>query len=214
MNLSEDDMKDGLFVVFEGIDGAGKTTQTELLADALRTLGREVALSAEPTSLESGKAIRRALSGSEKKTECQMAAMFVLDRISHNVDENMGIQVLTSKGTDVISDRYYYSSLAYQGTATDYEWVKAMNLCAPEIRRPDVCIYLDLLPQQSLERISRGRDSVEIYENLEKLTSVRNAFISVIEDLRNDGENIFTVDANREPAVIAEDIFNIVKRYL
>ena len=87
----------GRFIVFEGIDGAGKTTQVELLAQNLRSLGREVSLSAEPTTLESGKAIRRALSGAEKKSECQMAAMFVLDRIAHNIDEEIGICALTER---------------------------------------------------------------------------------------------------------------------
>ena len=206
--------QNGKFIVFEGIDGAGKTTQVELLAKNLRERGREVSLSAEPTTLESGKAIRRALSGAEKKTECQMAAMFVLDRIAHNIDAEIGIETLTEKGIDVISDRYYYSSLAYQGAATDYKWVKAMNVGSPEIRRPDLCIYLDLLPEQSLERISKGRERVEIYENLEKLTSVRNTFLAVIDDLRADGESIYVVDANRAPDEIAEEIFAIVKKHI
>ena len=200
----------GKFIVFEGIDGAGKTTQVELLAKHLRSLGREVSLSAEPTTLESGKAIRRALSGAEKKSECQMAAMFVLDRIAHNIDEEIGIRALTAKGIDVISDRYYYSSLAYQGAATDYGWVKQMNIGSPEIRRPDLCIYLDLLPEQSLERISRGRESLEIYENLEKLTDVRETFHSVVKDLSSVGERIFIVDASASIEEISDRIFEIV----
>ena len=207
-------MEKGLFIVFEGIDGAGKTTQVELLAKNLQNMGREVSLSAEPTALESGKAIRRALSGAEKKSECQMAAMFVLDRIAHNIDAENGIEALTSRGIDVISDRYYYSSLAYQGAATDYKWVKAMNIGSPEIRRPDLCIYLDLTPERSLERISRGRESVEIYENLEKLTSVRSTFLSVIDDLRTEGESIYIVDADRAPEQIADEIWGIVKKHL
>ena len=208
------DVEKGLFIVFEGIDGAGKTTQVELLAKNLQNMGREVSLSAEPTALESGKAIRRALSGAEKKSECQMAAMFVLDRIAHNIDAENGIEALTSRGIDVISDRYYYSSLAYQGAATDYKWVKAMNIGSPEIRRPDLCIYLDLTPERSLERISRGRESVEIYENLEKLTSVRSTFLSVIDDLRTEGESIYIVDADRAPEQIADEIWGIVKKHL
>ena len=204
----------GKFIVFEGIDGAGKTTQVELLAANLRSLGREVSLSAEPTTLPTGRAIRRALSGEEKKSECEMAAMFVLDRIAHNIDSEIGIRTLTERGVDVISDRYYYSSLAYQGTATDYEWVKAMNINSPEIRRPDLCIYLDLLPEQSLERITRGRESVEIYENLEKLTAVREKFLSVARNLTLDGENIYVVDAFRTPEEISSEIFEIVKKHI
>ena len=204
----------GIFIVFEGIDGAGKTTQVDLLAQNLASLGREVSLSAEPTTLATGKAIRRALSGEEKKSECEMAAMFVLDRIAHNINSETGIRALTERGIDVISDRYYYSSLAYQGTATDYEWVKAMNINSPEIRRPDLCIYLDLLPEQSLERISRGRESFEIYENLEKLTAVRAKFLSVVEDLRRDGESIYVVNAARAAEDIAKEIFEIVKKHI
>ena len=204
----------GKFIVFEGIDGAGKTTQVDLLAQNLASLGREVSLSAEPTTLPSGKAIRRALSGEEKKSECEMAAMFVLDRIAHNINSETGIRALTERGIDVISDRYYYSSLAYQGTATDYEWVKSMNRNSPEIRRPDLCIYLDLLPEQSLERISRGRESVEIYENLETLTAVREKFLSVVEDLRRDGESIYVVNAARPAEDIANEIFEIVKKHI
>ncbi|MBQ2385121.1 MAG: dTMP kinase [Clostridia bacterium] len=204
----------GIFIVFEGIDGAGKTTQVDLLAQNLASLGREVSLSAEPTTLATGKAIRRALSGEEKKSECEMAAMFVLDRIAHNINSEIGIRALTERGIDVISDRYYYSSLAYQGTATDYEWVKAMNINSPEIRRPDLCIYLDLLPEESLERISRGRESFEIYENLEKLTAVRAKFLSVVEDLRRDGESIYVVNAARAAEDIAKEIFEIVKKHI
>ena len=204
----------GIFIVFEGIDGAGKTTQVDLLAQNLASLGREVSLSAEPTTLATGKAIRRALSGEEKKSECEMAAMFVLDRIAHNINSEIGIRALTERGIDVISDRYYYSSLAYQGTATDYEWVKAMNINSPEIRRPDLCIYLDLLPEESLERISRGRETVEIYENLEKLTAVRAKFLSVVEDLRRDGESIYVVNAARAAEDIAKEIFEIVKKHI
>jgi dTMP kinase len=199
-------MKKGKFIVFEGIDGAGKTTQIQLLAKRLRESGVDVDVSAEPTTNESGKALRRALSGQDKKSYCEMAAMFVLDRIGHNYE----IRELVDAGKTVISDRYYYSSLAYQGKATDYNWVRTMNIDCPDIRRPDVCIYLDLTPEESLKRISNGRESVEIYENLEKLTEVRASFYYTIEDLRKDGEQIFIVDASRSIEEISDEIFNIV----
>ena len=201
----------GKFIVFEGIDGAGKSTQVALLKEKIEAMGRKVALTAEPTDLESGRALRAALSGKVKKTECEMATMFVLDRIAHNKNAEDGISALMDGDYDVISDRYYYSTLAYQGQTTDYSWVKAMNTQCPDIKRPDICIYLDLLPEQSLARISKRGEAVEIYENLERLTGVRNAFLSVIEDLRADGENIFAVNADRSPEEISEEIFNIVK---
>lgn len=200
----------GKFIVFEGIDGAGKSTQVALIKERLEAMGRKVALTAEPTTLDSGKALREALSGKVKKSECEMAAMFVLDRIAHNRGKD-GIDELLYNGFDVISDRYYYSTLAYQGQTTDYNWVKSMNVDCPEIRRPDVCIYLDLLPEQSLARISARGEACEIYENLERLTGVRKAFLSTIEDLCRDGESIFVVDASRTPDEISEEIFNIIK---
>ena len=201
----------GKFIVFEGIDGAGKSTQVALLTERLRALGKEVYLTAEPTSAASGKAIREALSGNVQKSECEMAAMFVLDRIAHSKDE---ISPLTDEGKIVISDRYYYSSLAYQGQTTSYEWVKSMNIGCPEIKRPDLCIYLDLLPEQSLARIKARNEALEIYENIEKLTSVRNSFLAVIDDLRHEGEKIFVVNANRSVEEIADEIFNTVKAEL
>ena len=199
----------GRFLVFEGIDGSGKTTQTKFLCDHLRAQGREVSLTAEPTSLPTGRALREALSGRVKKSECEMAALFVEDRIAHNNAPEEGIRALLEKGIDVICDRYYYSTLAYQGHTTDYAWVKGMNLDCPDILRPDLCIYLDLLPAQSLERIRRGRDAVEIYENEETLARVRDTFLRVIDDLRAT-DRIAVIDAYRAPEAIAREIATLV----
>ena len=203
--------KRGRFIVFEGIDGSGKTTQAQLLASYLRDKGFEVALTAEPTSLPSGKELRAALSGNPKKSECEMAALFVLDRISHNNDAENGIRALVERGAFVICDRYYYSTLAYQGMSTDYAWVRSMNLSCPDIMKPDLCIYLDLLPNQSLERIRRGRESTEIYETEEILTGVRNTFMKVIDDLSST-DNIAVIDAYRTPEEIANDIKTAVEK--
>ncbi len=204
-------MKKGKFIVFEGIDGSGKTTQARLLAAALGELGREVVLTAEPTAFPTGRALREALSGKTKKTECQMAVMFTDDRIEHNIHPTEGIRALLARGVYVICDRYYYSTLAYQGSTTDYNWVKSMNLDCPEIAHPDMCIYIDLLPKQSLERIARGRESVEIYENLQTLTAVRDKFLSVIDDLRGR-DNICIVDGYRTQDEVFRDIFAIVSK--
>lgn len=195
----------GRFIVLEGIDGAGKTTQAELLEKHLVSLGRRVIRTAEPTGFEGGVRLREALGGKIKKSECEMATMFVLDRIEHNIHPTEGIDTLIEQGYDVICDRYYYSTLAYQGHSTSYEWVKAMNLLCPEIRKPDICIYLDLTPEQSLERISRGRDTVEIYENRETLEAVRSAFFKVFEDL-SGRDNIAIIDAYRSPEEISAQI--------
>lgn len=201
----------GRFIVFEGIDGAGKTTQINLLANHLRESGRSVYCTAEPTETVSGGLLRDALSGATRRTVCEMAAMFVFDRINHNVNPVNGIQKMLDDGFDVICDRYYYSSLAYQGSGTDPEWVGNMNLNCPEIMRPDVCIFLDLTPEQSMARINRNRATQEIYENEEKLTQVRNQFYRVFEDLK-DRDNIQIVNAYRSVEEIHADIITLIDK--
>ena len=121
---------------------------------------------------------------------------------------------LLADGVTVVSDRYYYSSLAYQGSVLGYDTVAGLNLENPGIRRPDICIFLDLSPEKSLERIGGRGESVEIYENLEKLTAVRAKFLSVVEDLRRDGESIYVVNAARAAEDIAKEIFEIVKKHI
>jgi dTMP kinase len=199
----------GRFIVFEGIDGSGKTTQLKLLAERLRSEGKKVYMTAEPTDMPSGKALREALGGRVKKNEWDMALMFVSDRIEHNINAEFGIKKKLDEDYYVICDRYYYSTLAYQGYSTDYAWVKGMNLDCPEIIRPDICIYLDLLPSQSLERISAGRDNVEIYENEDTLRRVREKFLSVIEDI-GVRDNIRRIDAYRTIEEIADDVYSVV----
>ena len=201
----------GKFIVFEGIDGAGKTTQINLLANYLREQGRAVYCTAEPTETVSGGLLRDALSGVSRRTICEMAAMFVFDRINHNVNPVNGIQKMLADGFDVICDRYYYSSLAYQGSGTDPEWVGNMNLNCPEIMRPDICIFLDLTPEQSMARINRGRATQEIYENEEKLTQVRNQFYRVFENLK-ERDNIQVVNAYRTVEEIHKDIVDLIHK--
>ena len=193
----------GRFIVFEGIDGAGKTTQIERLAERLRAEGRRVAITAEPTGSVTGKMLREALSGRDPRTASEMAALFVLDRINHNVGEG-GIEQMLAEGIDVICDRYYYSSLAYQGSQTDFEWVKAMNLNCPEIRTPDICIFLDLEPKESLARIHARNISTEIYENEEILEAVRSRFLEVF---ASTGDNVAIIHAADTIDAVAERVY-------
>lgn len=202
-----------MFIVFEGIDGAGKTTQIELLAQKLRDAGLDPYVTAEPTGMETGKAIRRVLSGAVSKTPTQVAAMFVQDRIDHNVDPTEGIEILLAQGKAIICDRYYYSSLAYQGSLTDFDWVMAANCDCPEIRKPDLCIFLDLSPEESMKRITQGRTQVEIYEKADTLTKVRAQYMNVFEKLRARGEQIEIIDASGTIEQTAQAINQAIHRH-
>ncbi len=199
----------GRFIVFEGIDGSGKSTQIRLLESRLRACGREVYVTAEPTASVSGGLLRDALSGISKRSACELAALFLLDRINHNVTDVGGIKKMLEAGYDVICDRYYYSSIAYQGSETDFEWVKTLNISCPEIRRPDICIFLDLDPDTSLSRIEKGRAITEIYEKKDKLAAVRESYKRVFESL-GEKENVKIINADRTLEEISKEIFDAV----
>lgn len=194
----------GRFIVFEGLDGSGKSTQISLLEKKLKAEGRKVMVTAEPTQSVTGGALRDALSGNYSRSQAELAAMFLADRIFHNVNKNTGIQAALEKGFDVICDRYYYSSFAYQGMDCGLEWVMKMNLDCPEIMKPDVCIFLDLDAEGSKRRIDTNRAAAEIFEQEETLKAVRSKFFEVFELLED--ENIRIIDASRSIGEIAEDI--------
>ena len=200
-------MNPGKLIVLEGIDGCGKSTQIARLTEALTAAGRTVQKTAEPTGSEWGKALRRFLSGAEQRTNAELATLFVLDRIRHNVE----IGALLERGTDVICDRYYYSTLAYQGSVCDYEWVKHMNCASPDIRHPDLCIFLDLSPEVSLSRISARGEAREVFETKETLTRVRNTFLKIFEDL---DDPVAIVDADGTPDEVAARVLAAVKPIL
>lgn len=199
----------GKFIVFEGIDGSGKTTQMKLLAERLRSEGKRVYETAEPTQTVSGGLLRDALSGATPRSSCELAALFLLDRINHNVNRVNGIGKLLGEGYYIICDRYYYSSMAYQGSETDPEWVRNINLSCPEIRRPDVCVFLDLDPETSYARITGSRATTEIYEQKKKLEAVRAAYMQVFAGLP-EGENIRMIDASGTIESVAAEIYDAV----
>ena len=201
----------GKFIVFEGIDGSGKSTQIRLLAEKLRERGEKVYVTAEPTESVSGGLLRDALCGVAKRTACEMAALFALDRIFHNVNPVNGIEKMLRDGFYVICDRYYYSTLAYQGNETDVEWVRKMNIDCPEIRRPDVCIFLDVSPETGLSRVQNGtRGFTEIYEKAETLKAVRAKYFDAFA-LLGDAENVKIIDATRSRDEIAADILTAIE---
>ena len=175
-----------LFLVFDGMDGSGKTTQMNLLADRLRAEGVPVAVTAEPTASPDGKRLRQALSGAVAAGAEELATLFLLDRIGHNLARD-GIDACLRAGVTVLCDRYYYSSIAYQGgdDSARMAWVCRMNLDCPAVRRPDACLLFDLEPETAMRRITAraGGTATEIYETLEQQTRIRARFRRVREML-------------------------------
>ena len=201
-------MKKGKLIVFEGLDGSGKGTQTELLVNYLRERGKKVCLTAEPTASSTGGIIRDALGGLTPRDAYELSAMFMADRIFHNVNPVNGIRQYLEQGIDVICDRYYYSSFAYQGIDADLEWVMQINLSCKEITKPDMCIFLDVDTDRCDERIGSSRMNREIYENKETQKKIRKRFYEVFEKLGST-ENIQIVDAGRSIEEVSADIIKL-----
>mgnify|MGYP003504240606 CR=1 FL=1 len=201
----------GKFIVFEGIDGSGKTTQIGKLCEYLESKGRKVFITSEPTISMTGGILRDALTGVSKRTSCEMAAMFVLDRIFHNVNTKWGINKMLDEGFDVLCDRYYYSSFAYQGLDSDIDWLLECNLNCPAILKPDLCLFLDLDPKICAERISSTRLTKDIFETEETIRKIRKRFSEVFEKI-SDTENIAVVNAEGTCEEVAEKVLKAVNK--
>lgn len=206
----------GKFIVFEGIDGSGKTSQINLVAEQLRERGEKVYVTAEPTDYETGRYLRRILSGSENGSSdiYLQAALFLADRIEHITHPEHGVKKYLDEGYTVLCDRYYYSSMAYQGknSGCDFGWVESLNLNCPSLIKPDVCIFLDVNPSTCKERISLARDNVEIYEkSIEQMSNIRRGFLEVFDIVkRNYDHNIIIINANGSMESVTKEILKYV----
>ena len=204
----------GKLIVVEGLDGSGKGTQIALLKEKLEAAGRKVIATAEPTQSAAGGLCRDALKGRFCIGPRELAALFTADRIGHNTDKSDGIVSLLERGIDVICDRYYYSTCAYQGMESerDMKWTMDMNRNCPVIRKPDICLFLDLDPESCLQRIQKGRVSTEIYEKTEILKRVRQSFMQVFSFFSD--ETIIIVDSDAHIKTVSERIWNAVNENL
>ena len=199
------------FIVFEGIDGSGKTTQIKLLAKALSERNIPVHITKEPTDDPMGKQLRKYLGGKEKADLRAVAALFAADRLYHITAEN-GILDNLAKGNTVLCDRYYLSSYAYQSVDCPLDWIMALNREAADIARPDLHIFLDVPAEQSMSRVE-NRGETEIFEKLDRQQQIRKKFFELFEML-GDKENILIVDGTRFPEAIAEEILSKVEEIL
>ena len=205
-------MKNHLFIAFEGIDGSGKSTQASILAERLKSEGHAVYLTNEPSHGNIGRMIRTILKGEETLDERAIAALFVADRLDHILNKNNGM--LKQLETEiVICDRYYFSSYAYHGTHIDMDWVIDANAMSAGILRPDITLFIDVSPEESMKRITGNRDTVELYETLENLTAVRSKYFEAFEKLKGD-ENVMIIDGNREKGEVSEAIWGAVKKLM
>ena len=165
-------MKQGLLIAFEGIDGTGKSTQLQLLAAFLRERGCRVITTREPTDSSFGRRIRELYMDRGSCTPEEELKLFIQDRRLH-VRELIEPQL--AEGSIVLTDRYYFSTAAYQGAAgMDVEEIFVKNSFAPV---PDLVILLTMDPEVSIARIREGRgDELNDFEQLDQLRKVAARF--------------------------------------
>jgi dTMP kinase len=194
--------KRGLFIVFEGIDGSGKDTHIKLLSEELRQQGQNVLETAEPSDNEVGALLRRYQRKSGRRLPAETEALlYTADRYEHlrNI-----VEPALKKGQIVLSNRYFYSTLAYQGAmGVDLDWIREMNRFAP---KPDAAILLDILPEFSLQRLKRRKT---VFEQLENLRKVREIYVRLVK-----GGELLRVDADRPKRVVQAELLALVQELL
>lgn len=202
-----------MFIVFEGIDGSGKSTQAKLLHNALKENGYDSYLTFEPTDSLTGSIIRNIFNHRIQSDHHTIAALFAADRLDHILNETNGILKQLNNNRIVICDRYLYSSYAYHGAHVDMEWVIEMNRKAAELLKPDITFYIDVLPEISMERIKAERSNVELFETLTNLQNVYEKYHEAFEKMK-DFIPVQILNGTKAVHELQDEIFNTVTTLL
>lgn len=189
------------FVVFEGLDGAGTTTQLKLLETSLRKAGIAHWLSAEPTDLPTGRLIRQVLKGEVRTRPETLARLYSADRHEHLYGPE-GIVERLGRGELVICDRYVFSSLAYQGVSCGPDLPRLLNSDFP---LPELLIFFDLPSSVSMNRVLKRPDR-ELFDNESFQEKVRQAYEESLAEYEGRGMRIHRVDAAASVEEVAEGI--------
>jgi dTMP kinase len=198
------DKSTGCFIVFEGIDGCGKSTQLKRLADSLRRQGYGVIETREPTEGRYGQMIRALYRDRSAATPQRELELFIEDRREHI---QLVIQPALERGKIVLCDRYFFSTAAYQGAAgCDPEEIIALHGFAPV---PDLVIIIEIEPRESIRRITEKRgDQPNDFEQLESLEKVDSIFSQM------DLPYMVRIDGSASEHEVHQQVMELVKRLL
>lgn len=194
------------FIVFEGIDGAGTSTQIKKICEKNP---QKFFQTAEPTSLETGKFLRRMLGGEFSVDEKTNSFLFAADRAEHLYGKN-GIIEQINNGKTVISDRYLFSSLAYQSISCGEELPKLLNSTFP---LPEILFFFEIDPEISLKRVDSRNEKKEIYEKIETQKKIALEYEKIISEYENNpscGMKIIRIDATKSIEEISDTISKII----
>ncbi len=196
------------FIVFEGIDGAGTSTQIKKIVESNP---EKYVATAEPTTNETGKFLRRMLAGEFKVDEKTSSYLFAADRCEHIYGEK-GVINMLKQGKTVVSDRYFFSSLAYQSVSCGKELPRLVNSPFP---LPEYLFYFDINPEISLARVTSRGEKTEIYEQIDmqkKTAALYEEVISEYEADKSSGMKVIRVDATKSIDEVAAFIADCLKK--
>lgn len=196
------DSDGGVFVAVEGLDGAGTTTQVERVADALAEVTRRsVVETAEPTDGPVGELIRAHLGGEIDVGPDTLAMLFAADRLEHC--REIGDRL--AAGDVVVTDRYALSSYAYQAVDADadLDWLRTINRAA---RTPDVTVFVDVPPEECVDRLDADERGEERFERLDTLEDVRASYGWAITVEREAGNDVRVIDGDASVETVTDRI--------
>jgi dTMP kinase len=191
----------GIFICIEGLDGCGKTTQAKLLVKKLKKR-HDAVYTAEPSRGQMGRFIKKHyLHADSRGSAVTEALLFAADRVEHLKSE---VLPALEKGKIVVSDRYVFSSLAYQGAAgLDLKWIEEVNKHAV---RPDLALFIDVDPKTVTGRLKRKKSVMEI---LETQLEVREVYLKYVEN-----GVLLRIEGNKSRREVTEEIWRVVNDFL
>ncbi len=197
----------GVFITFEGIEGAGKSTQANLLYQYLKEKGKKAILTREPGGTETGKKIREILLSETEENFPYVAELFLYEA-DRNFHVNNLIKPHLEKGFYVVCDRYTDSTLAYQGYARglDINLVERLNNIATQCLYPDITFLIDIPVELSLERLGKNKDRIES-EGIEFHRRLREGFLKIA----TKEERVVILDGKKDIQTIFKEILEVLK---
>ncbi|MGC8573564.1 MAG: dTMP kinase [Caldisphaera sp.] len=210
-------MRKGMLIAFEGIDGSGLTTHSKILNEKLNMLGYKSIYTKEPTNNEIGLLIQEIINKKDKIIDNNIIALlFAADRLYHlkyGDGSNKGIISYIDEKYIVITDRYKYSNMAYQGD--NINWVHKINQYAINA---DIIVFLEVPLDVALARISK-RTKISVFENRSFLEVVKNRYYQVLEMAKNEGTKIIKIDeveGNKEKSIneVSEKILKEISNFI
>ncbi len=194
----------GKFVVFEGLDGSGLSTQSLLLRDWLISKGNNVVVTKEQTDGAMGGLIKSCLKHEWKTSPLALQLLFVADRAHHLAAE---IEPALEEGKNVICDRYVFSTLAFGALGVDMDFLKTINT---KFHKPDITFIIDCPPDVCMQRIGKSRFShTELFEEKSKFDKIRANYHSLLKYW----PNVYLIDGNRPKDVIFAEIRAIAEKH-